>query len=243
MPQAVELGARLESSSARALQAHRTQMKELIESVVLLPVRLRTFLKDRRRRPVAEDALRTIRRTHDQAVALGLIDLGRLYNVAMFIVLLDDDLSQLSSDMVRASHEGRRKFVARQMAVLLYEVAEDLPQLLGKDFRRGLVALDVDSDAIVSLNQITKGFARFWTQHSTQLEEIRSLAGAHRDHDAIAQLTLLDTLKPLQIFGLAAEFSASLRELVDWISAVMLSTGGVDAIMRQFVNKGRSRAR
>jgi hypothetical protein len=206
--------------------------------LVLLPVRWRVFRHDRRRRPVFEGAVRTIQHTHAQAATLGLTNLTRLYNVALFILLLDADLSQLSSDMVNASTDRRRKFVARQMAVLLYEVAKDLPELLGKDFRAGLVDLNLGGDTVSSLDQIRKRLGQFKDQHSVQLNQIRSLVGAHREHDAIAQLQLLETLKPLEIFALAAEFSGSLRELVTWMTDVMGTTGRLDSVVRQLVSKG-----
>ena len=67
--------------------------------------------------------------------------------------------------MIRAVGERRRRFVAKHEAMLLYEAAEDLPQLLGREFRAAVVALGADDGQQQRLNEAAKGLHHFWQEH------------------------------------------------------------------------------
>ena len=164
------------------------------------------------------------RRIYDKAGNLGLENYRRIYNVSLYVLLLNYDLFSLSSDMVNAKDLRRRKFVARQMAVLLYEAVDDLPVLLGGDFRDALIAIGVEPRVFSELNAITKQLAQFRRDHASALNEIRNLAGAHRDHNAGAQLVLLDTIDPLHVYKLWFDLSGSIDLLFVWLLKLTLAT-------------------
>ena len=164
------------------------------------------------------------RRIYDKAGNLGLENYRRIYNVSLYVLLLNYDLFSLSSDMVNAKDLRGRKFVARQMAVLLYEAVDDLPVLLGGDFRDALNAIGVEPRVFSELNAITKQLAQFRRDHASDLNEIRNLAGAHRDHNAGAQLVLLDTIDPLHVYKLWFGLSGSIDLLFVWLLKLTLAT-------------------
>ncbi|MNC96855.1 hypothetical protein D3C83_143320 [compost metagenome] len=71
-------------------------MRWLIETSTLFPLRFRTFFTDRRRRHVSEALAVLFEAPMTKTVRLGLTHLARLYKIALFIVLFDDDLRTAS---------------------------------------------------------------------------------------------------------------------------------------------------
>jgi hypothetical protein len=187
-----------------------------------------------------ESTLGTFRRIHDQCTQFRLEHHALIYNVALYILLLEHDLASLGDDMVHATNDWRRKFVARQMAALLYEAIEDLPALLGTRMRHGLTELRVDSSLVSELNSIMKLLNQFKAEHATELQQLRNLVGAHRDHDAGAQLRILDDLQPLTIFGLQASFYVPFRQLVGWLTKLTTTTGRLNGVFEQFLKRRES---
>ena len=220
-------------------QSFHEHMRNLLLPIVMIPVRLRFWWRNRHRLRIWEDAVASTRKIYDRAGNLGLEKHRRIYNVSLYVLLLDFDLFCLSSDMINAKNHWRRKFVARQMAVLLYEAVEDLPALLGGDYRNALTAIGVESSVISELNAITKQLAQFRQEHASDLQEIRNLAGAHRDHNAGAQLVLLDTLEPLHVYKLGANLSGSIRLLADWLVNLTLATGRREVVFQEYLKKGQ----
>lgn len=215
--------------------SHR--VKRAINRIVLLPVRVRFRWSNRKRLDIWAGAVAQIRKLHDQSKELGLENIRRLHNVSLFVLLVDQDLHWLTSEMIHAVGDEHRKFIARQMAALLYEATEDLPALLGGDYRSALRAIGVDQEFFPTLNAISKQFNAFKQKHASELQEIRNLVGAHRDHNAIAQMTLIEELRPLRIQGLAAEFSVPIRALADWLTRLTANTGRFEVLLRDLGEK------
>lgn len=117
------------------------QLKNWIERIVLLPVRLRHRREARAKRKARADALKTVRHTLQGAIQLKAGSATKVFNVGMYLLLLDQDIAYFTDDLVCAIGDRRRAFLAKHEAVLLYEAAEDLPQLLGRDFREAVKAL------------------------------------------------------------------------------------------------------
>ena len=124
---------RREAQQARLMA--NEQLKNAIETVILFRNRLRARADARRRRKVRNQALATVRHTLQQATDAAALNIRTVFNVALYLLQIDQDLAYFTTDMVGAIGERRRAFVAKHEAVLLYEAAEDTPQLLGKKFR------------------------------------------------------------------------------------------------------------
>ena len=52
--------------------------------------------------------------------------------------------------------------------------------------------------------------------HSAFLGKVRNYVGAHRDHNASAQLEVMSDFRTIDVYKLGAEFSEPLRNLVDF---------------------------
>lgn len=199
--------------------------------------RIKFRWRERRRAQAVREALSAMRQAHSGAVELGLPNVIRAYNLGLYILLLELDCSEMSWDMMRAGNEWRRKFVARQMAVFLYEASEDLTQLLGHNYRESLRSLGIGSDLFYELGQIARQLNRFKETNRDFLKQIRTFVGAHRDHDAAAQFVILDNLEPLKVYGLAGNFYAPLRALADLQVRLTLTIGNMETLLKQYLNR------
>lgn len=184
--------------------------------VFLIPGRIKYRWKNRNRRKVTTALIMTIKARYDEATRGKVPSYIGIYNVGLFIVLLEQDISAYSEAMFFARSEWHRHFFARGLAVLLFEGSKDVPQLLGKEYRQWLKSLDLGDDWFEKLNEIGSSISQFRKSHSAFLSEIRNLVGAHREKNASKQLDVMDKFNSIDIYKLGVEFSASLRVLVDF---------------------------
>jgi hypothetical protein len=164
---------------------------------------------------VTESLKQTLRTRCEEASRANSTSYRGLYNVGLFVALLDQDISAFSECIYFARSEWHRQFHARNLAVLLFEGAEDLPELLGKQYRAWLKEIAADP-LIDPLNQIHSKLTSFQKKHGPFLKEVRTYVGAHRDHDSLAQIDLMSRFAALDVYRLGAEFTVPLRELVDF---------------------------
>ena len=211
------------------------ELKNGIERIVLLPVRMRHRRRARAKHKARTDALGTVRHTLQRAAQLRAGSATTVFNVGMYLLLLDQDIAYFTDDLVCAIGDRRRAFLAKHEAVLLYEAAEDLPQLLGREFRDAAKALGASADQIARLNVVSSDLNQFWKGHREFLGTIRNALAAHRDHDALGYADALETLKPLEVMSRAAELSQSLEKLVGVISELATLTAGPAAILRDMI--------
>jgi hypothetical protein len=207
-------------------------LQNAIERVILLPVRVRHRRRARAQRRAREEALRTTRHALGGAQQLKAKNIKTVFNVALYVLVLDDDLAHFTNDLVCAIGERRRTFVAKHEAVLLYEAAEDLPQLLGHDFREAVKALGASDSQIARLNAASKELNAFWQEKRAFLGNIRNVLAAHREHDAVEYLDKLALVKPLEVMQCAAGLSSGLERLVEVLTDLASLTVGIDAVVR-----------
>jgi hypothetical protein len=168
------------------------QLKNAIETVVLFRNRLRSRRDARKRTKIRIQALSSVRKTLEQAKAIGAENVQTVFNVALYLLQLDQDLAYFTTDIVQAVGDRRRAFVAKHEAVLLYEAAEDLPQLLGRQFREAIAALSIPPAQLQLINAVSSDLNKFWRDHREFLGTIRNALAAHREHDALAYTRALD---------------------------------------------------
>jgi hypothetical protein len=214
-----------------------TRARDFLLRFYMFIPRIKFRWRERRRAQATREALSAMRRIHSGAVQLELPNVIKAYNLGLYILLLELDWSQMNWDMMHASTEWRRKFVARQMAVFLYEASEDLPQLFGHNYREALKSLGIGGELLQELGQISRQLNRFKKINQDFLKRIRAFVGAHRDHDAAAQLDILDNLEPLKVYDLAGDFYVPLRALADLQVRLTLTIGNMETVLKQYLNK------
>lgn len=203
----------------------------------LWPKRIR-YRRDARTRDIARaDAVAAIRKRFDEAERLGMKNFRCVFNTALYVLLLDEDLSMHARDFFLTNSKRRRAFVARHLAMTLYEASEDIPRLIGRDFRTAIRLMGGDDSWTTSLNGIASEINQFKSSHQQLLRSIRNAAAAHRDLDCAQQLAVLDTLDPMAIFRLTGEFTTPAQRLVHLLTQVTLHTGNLRTMLRELAGR------
>ncbi|MBI5675705.1 MAG: hypothetical protein HZC48_07790 [Nitrospirae bacterium] len=194
---------------------------EWLLQLLLIPKRMRFRWRNRNRRKVTEGLIVVLKQRCDEATRANVPAYLGVYNVGLFIALLEQDISAYSESIFFAKSEWKRQFFARGLAVLLHEGAEDVSQLLGKQYRNWLNVLELDDNWITALNEINAKLSQFQKNNSRFLKKVRNYVGAHRDHNASTQLDILSDLKAIEVYRLGAEFSEPLRNLVTFYTQLL----------------------
>lgn len=168
-----------------------------------------------------ESLTETLNEQREFAVTSASPHYVRVYDASLFIALLANDILISRGDQLIEHIPVKKNYYSRQLCLLLFEAIEDLPSVLGKDFRKALLAIPVDAGLVDELNQITKKLARLSHNYSADLKKIRTVAGAHRDHDASLQLSVIKTIDSGKIAQIAGELDSILDELVRWFTKIM----------------------
>lgn len=210
---------------------------ELLRNILALPGRLRHRWKNRKRHAASASLKRTLKSNGEKALAIGLPSYAGVYNVALYVAIAEHDLCTYAEELVFARSEWHRKFHARGLAVVMFEVAEDLPELLGKQYRAWLRELDAPSTQIERLNAIGKSLSAFRKAHEPFLANVRNYVGAHRDHDAFVQLEVLEKLDVLEVFRLAPELSKPINALVSLHTDLLEFMGKPTVMLNQLARR------
>lgn len=213
--------------------------KNAIERVVLLRNRIRFRISSRAKNKARAKALVTVRQTLENASKWNARNITTVFNVSLYLLLLDQDLAYFTGDLVLAIGDRRRAFVAKHEALLLYEAAEDVPQLLGREFRAALDALNVPPEDLARINAVSSELNKFWQKHREFLGKIRKSLAAHRERDALLYAERLEELKPLEVMARAAELSGLLEQLVQSLTAVARLTSNQSVILRDMLTSNR----
>ena len=231
---------RREAERARLMA--NEQLKNAIETVVLFRNRVRTRAEARKKRKIRNQALASVRQTLQRATDMRAENIRTVFNVALYLLQIDQDLAYFTTDMVGAIGDRRRAFVAKHEAVLLYEAAEDIPQLLGKKFRDAIAALSVPPERLQAINAVSADLNKFWRMHREFLGRIRNVLAAHREQDALAYANALDSIKPLEVMHRAAELSQLLEILIQQLIAMGQLTSSPALILTDIVRSNATRA-
>jgi hypothetical protein len=212
---------------------------ELLRDLLAFPGRTKFRWKNRRRARISDQLQRSLKDGYDKAKAHGLEAYADVYNVALFIALAERDTSAYSEAIFVARSEWHRQFHARGLAVLLFELSEDLPELLGGKYRARMRELSLEPSWFDRLNEATAKLAAFRREHTAFLKRVRTYVGAHRDHDAVAQLEVLTSLGPLDVYSLAPKLSVPLRELIAFNTELLGHLGKPSVVLQQLSKRPR----
>jgi len=154
-------------------------------------------------------------------------------NAGLYSLLFDRDFAALKEFFLAANNDWDRRFVARQMAVMLYEGTQDLPALIGKDFRDMMKRLEFADNRTKEVSQIRTKLAAFKRVHSERLKELRNVIAAHRARDVTLQLRLLDSLDKFEVYRTAVEFYAIVGELASVLTNITNDMRDLRRLLKQ----------
>ena len=213
---------------------------KLISYPVIVVNRIIHLVKEPKRIRKLEKTIEVIRREHNKAHDRGMVHYRNVYNVGLYVLILEHDITVLKHDALFSIWEWRKKYVARQLSVLLYEASHDLPALLGKNFRGSLKTLPISEDDLSEFNSITKSLDKFKRNNHVLLNKLRNYAGAHRDNDAEKQLEVIDSISLLQIMELSGNFYEVLRVLLPFLIKLTYMLGNWKVIMKHMPFEGNN---
>lgn len=195
----------------------------------------RKYAQTKRQRDGAISSIRNLIQKSD----IGFEHSRVIHNVSLYALLIDQDLSQLMTDMVCAIGDDRRRYVARNLAVLLYEASTDLAELTGGQFRKSLSKLKIPPEWLVELNEVSRDLNSFKNKHRDFLVQIRNMVSAHRDKNAISQYELMNSLEPLEIVRLGPEFQNGVSKLVNLQIKLTAHVGRLDILALDITDSSR----
>jgi hypothetical protein len=196
--------------------------------------RRRVLRTERKRMPVLDATIETVRDELLKARERGTVHAERVFNVGLFILLVDRDFAVLKVDMVSSFEKWRLRFTARQVALLMYESCDDLTGMLGKDFRDSLAFLGVSESDMKELGEICSRLGKFKSaNHQFLYVEVRNLVAGHRAQDSVLFLETVEHLDHFKVFQLGAEFYVIVRLLTEYLTRTMFRMGQMQVVFKQ----------
>jgi hypothetical protein len=197
-------------------------LASLVTFLVTSRNRRRTSRDERKRLVELERTIKILRDQQLKAREAGLIHKERIFNVGLYLLLMDRDFSFLKIEMVSTFDHWRLRYIARLMGLLTYEACDDLTSLLGKNFRQSLTAIELDDTAIQHFNGICQRLNEFRKKHHQLLyTEIRNLVGAHRAQDSLEFLNAIEAIDPIHVFKLGADFFGIVHLLTEFLARLL----------------------
>lgn len=98
---------------------------------------------------------------------------AQLWNIGMYINITAHDLSVLTLQLAIERDPWPRNLLARQVALVMYEIVDDLRHLLGRPIRDALQTLQCLPTYEPLLRHIRAPLDRFWGTHARTLNQIR----------------------------------------------------------------------
>ena len=152
---------------------------------------------------VIVELINEVKKIHDRTDNLGLADCAVAMNAMLFVLLLDLDLSVVLFDQAAEDDGPKKDVYSKALALLVWEGLDDVPSVLGKGFRLALSKLNAPADLASRIGEPVSQIAALKRAHSKVLNEIRDVAAAHRDHNAVVQLALLESLDHAKLRDIA----------------------------------------
>lgn len=152
----------------------------------------------------------------------GTTDHVILWNVFGFINILSYDLASVGCSLLFETKKWQKVYFARQVVLLMYEALNDIPDILGKNFRDIFKDISEAQYYLIELKTLQKEFGKFKTYHFEYLKEVRMNIIAHRDPDIDKQLHYIETIDPYEIINIMFDFETILRSISDHLQKLMV---------------------
>ena len=146
---------------------------------------------------------------------------AQLWNIGIYINIAAHDLSILVMQVHFERDAWTRKQIARHVVLTIYEVIEDMTQLLGKRIRAPLETLGLLSKFDADLRKVRQPLDRFWKEHQGKLSNLRCMSAAHRDLDGVSLLESIESINMLEIVRLGLEVSRILNDIGDVVQSIV----------------------
>lgn len=150
-----------------------------------------------------------------------------LWNIGLHINLAAHDLSVLVWQLCTGRDIWARKLAARHVALMAFEITDDLTQLLGGSIREALTTLGVLPRHEHDLRSARAPLDAFRQAHARQLSSIRNLAAAHRDADGLQLLSIIESLDIQETISLGLKLGQIVNRIGQMLQSVLTDTSGI----------------
>lgn len=154
-----------------------------------------------------------LRNTLAEVRARGWKNHDAIWNPCLFLNTVTYDHSIYVMQLAYERDDWRRSLIARNLATLMFEIAEDLPTVFGQDFNRSLKELNVPPELISGFRMQLKCVSGFWESNRELLKLIRTVCGAHREHDALLLHQTIDEIDEFKLLRLGVELGQVLNSI------------------------------
>ena len=208
-----------------------------VERMILAYPRRRMRRQSGRNLRATMQALDECIKTRSKLARYDVPDVLRMFDASQFCLMFQADLAVLIRDTTCRPNWWESRLYGRLLAMTMFECVDDIPTVLGKDFRTSLESLGVHPSSRQGLSAVTKGLSMFRKSHESFLSRIRTISAAHRDHDAALQTTVIESLDITSLTQMAAELTDLLTAFVLAMNKVLGEVSVISDIVRSFSNK------
>ena len=142
----------------------------------------------------AEATLATLRKEKARAVEHGAVTFAKFADIGIYLVITSIDLTALLSRQLLEHDPVLKNVYSRYLILVMYELADDFPDLFGKRLREAVQQLPGGQKHLADCNALADTIRRIRKEHSADFRKIRNVAVAHRDMDGVKQLDALDSV-------------------------------------------------
>ncbi len=178
---------------------------------------------------------RTFAQKHDQLIAAtelfsqtlktckdrGWDTHAELWNSGIYLNIAAHDLSILVMQLHFERDAWTRRQIARHVVLTIYEVTDDITQLLGKKIREPLEALGLLLRFYADLRRVRQPLDRFWKQHQEKLSDVRCMSAAHHDLDGLSLLESIESINMLEVAELGLEVGRILNDIGSVLQSII----------------------
>jgi len=151
-----------------------------------------------------------------------------IWNIFGFLNILEYDLTSVGYNLVFENKRWQKIYYARQVTLVMYEAFNDLPEILGKNYKTIFDGIENAKPYIDTLKGYKKDFELLKNTNFEYLKEIRMNVSAHRDQDIDKQLEVIRTIDPYKVIRIMFDFEKILRKITDHIQYYLVHSINVE---------------
>ena len=170
----------------------------------------------------SSESLKTYEQLRTYALEVNNHNYLKLIDVTQFIVVIQLDISSLIFSAFMSPYKWQRQIQVRHLALALYEFEDDVPKVLGKDFRKLLENISAEKRHFIRLASLRSELATLLQKHHRMLKELRNLTTAHREHDSHCMLIAIEKTDIYKIVGIANSVTIWIGEALLFLTSVSL---------------------
>ncbi len=183
------------------------------------------------------ETIATVRREKARAKENGSAVLDELYDVSLYLLMLNLDHAVLHHDLIAERNGFRKSVYSKHLILLFSEFFEDFPMLLGGKVRVLVKALPRAADHAIALDEISLGLRAYRKKHEKDFHRIRNIVAAHRDLDGQLQLEALESIDHQAVEQLAFDFMTWLNQVWKFLKDAVSDYSNSPQMLRDVCKK------